>query len=144
MCFRIILVTAAVIQLCLALPTTSPEGAAIQDLLSSSQDINTEHAPGAISDILTAVTDLMLNVREFQNRKYGKEPAKFVALFPDFIRRTVEANARLRGRPVTENEKQVIQNIRGIEAVIGETTSQLEKDLRAVYGSQLDSYQFRK
>ncbi|XP_066977855.1 uncharacterized protein [Macrobrachium rosenbergii] len=129
--FKVFTVMAAVICSSIALPTAAPTGA--------TQDVNAEPASGAISDIMTAVANLQQNLNEFHTRDSDRAPSKFVALFPEFISRTLEANARLRGRPMTDAERQVIEHVRSLEKMIGEITGHVDDGFMSAYGSQLGS-----
>ncbi|KAK7073113.1 hypothetical protein SK128_013394 [Halocaridina rubra] len=118
----------------------TPVAAGSTDITSlsaeSSKPIDYDQAPGAIADILTAVSDLMLWIREFESRQFDKRPEKFVALFPDFVRRTVEANARLEGRPVRMDERDFIKQIKGMEDIVREHSKEFQIEAQKIYRAQ--------
>ncbi|XP_068203965.1 uncharacterized protein [Palaemon carinicauda] len=145
MCFKVLMVIVAVSYTCTALPITAEQGSLQNTALpfmieqGSLQDLDLAQTPGALSDIFTAVIDLLRSIREFQSQRYNKDPSKFVAIFPDFVRRTVEANARLRGRPVTDAEKGAIERLSGLEKVVADSTAQVTRNIVEALELQSDS-----
>ncbi|KAK7084266.1 hypothetical protein SK128_010995 [Halocaridina rubra] len=97
---------------------------------TSVPNINMEQAPGAVSDIITAVSDLILRIREFQKDMYGQSPEKFVGFFPDFMRRTFEASARLEGRSINEEEIQVIRDMMNMEQAVKDYSTKVAIELQ--------------